>query len=350
MGELVSLRHYLDNWAGDDTVRQGVAQAIKGITAGGHAISELISAGPLAGSLGEIIGENFGGDQQKALDLRSHDLMVEMLSESPVAWLGSEEADAPVPINPETGTIVVAMDPLDGSSNIETNVSVGTIFSILPVGPDSDRGPLTDLLRPGTEALAAGFIVYGPRTALVLSVGEGTQIFTHDHNSAKFFLTNADVRIPDNNREYAINASNYRFWEDPIRAYIDDCVAGTEGPREGNFNMRWIASLVAEVYRILIRGGIFLYPRDKRRGFENGRLRLVYECIPIAFVVEQAGGTATDGEHRILQMKPEWLHEKSPLVLGPANKVELVARYHREPRPIADRSPLFGDNKLLSTN
>ncbi|PLX35786.1 MAG: class 1 fructose-bisphosphatase [Hyphomicrobiales bacterium] len=347
MEGMVSLKEYLDQWAGADELRKGIAQTIKGIAAGGHAISELISAGPLAGALAEVLGENIGGDAQKALDLRSHDLMLEMLADTPVAWFGSEEADDPVAIHPDTGTVVVAMDPLDGSSNIDTNVSVGTIFSILPVQPDSDRGPLTDLLQPGTEILAAGFIVYGPQTALVISLGEGTLMFTHDHNSGKFFITNDRVDIPREKKEYAINASNYRFWETPIRTYIDDCVAGVEGPREANFNMRWVASLVAEVYRIMVRGGIFLYPRDRRKGYEDGRLRLVYECNPIAFVVEHGGGHATDGEHRILEMKPTELHQRSPLVFGSVDKVDLVTRYHKEPHAIAERSPLFGNRGLL---
>ena len=347
MEQQVTLRGFLDQWAGDDSLKQDVIQAIRGITGGGHFIAELIAAGPLAGDLGGIRGENIGGDAQKELDIRSHDLMVRALTEAPVAWLGSEEADGPVPIHPETGTLVVAMDPLDGSSNIDTNVTIGTIFSILPVQAGSDRGPLTDLLQPGTAILAAGCIIYGPRTALLLSVGEGTHIFILDRKTDQFVLTNPRIKIPENHREYAINASNYRFWEPAIRGYIDDLVAGDEGPREVNFNMRWIASLVAETYRIMVRGGIFLYPRDSRKGYANGRLRMVYECLPIAFLVEQAGGGASDGEKRLLDMTPTSLHQRSPLVFGAVEKVDLVARYHREPHKIAERSPLFGNRGLL---
>jgi fructose-1,6-bisphosphatase I len=203
-------------------------------------------------------------------------------------------------------------------------------------------------LRPGTAQLAAGFVVYGPQTALVLTLRAGTHVFTLDRRTNTFVLTRADVRIPAGRREYAINASNYRHWDEPVRAYVDDCIAGADGPRGTDFNMRWIASLVAEAFRILARGGIFLYPSDARPGYERGWLRLVYEANPLALVVEEAGGAATDGENRILEISPTALHQRVPLVFGCRHKVERVAEYYagRLPSP-GERSPLFGRRGLF---
>ncbi len=243
--------------------------------------------------------------------------------------------------------LAVAMDPLDGSSNIDANVSIGTIFSLLPRATAGNGASEAAVLQAGTNQLAAGMVVYGPQTALVLTLGQGTHIFTLERTTSTFVLTRADVRIPVGTREYAINASNYRHWEEPVRAYIDDCIAGAEGPRGENFNMRWIASLVAEAYRIFARGGIFLYPRDARRGYRSGRLRLVYEANPIAFLVEQADGAASDGERRILGIHPRELHERVPLVFGARDKVERVARYHANPHSIGERSPLFARRGLF---
>ena len=348
MTKLVDLEEHLGQWAGKNETRQGVARTISAIAEAGTTIAGLIADGPLAGALGSEIGENTDGDAQKELDVRSHDILIDALRVAPVLYVGSEEAEEPVSVN-ANGTLVVATDPLDGSSNIDTNVSIGTIFSILPVQPESDGRPLTDLLQPGANQLAAGLIVYGPQTSLVLTVGEGTDIFTLDRKTSRFIRTIEKVLIPANKREYAINASNYRFWDEPVRAYIDDCIAGTDGPRASDFNMRWIASLVAEVYRILARGGVFLYPRDSRKGYQNGRLRLVYEANPVAFLIEQAGGMATDAENRILDITPSDLHQRVPLIFGASEKIERVRRYHNEPHNMADRSPLFGYRGLLRT-
>ncbi|MBB4303075.1 fructose-1,6-bisphosphatase I [Rhodobium orientis] len=347
MTTFIGLEEHLKTWAGADETRRGIAQTIVSIAGNGIAIAELIAAGPLAGTLGASLGENADGDTQKELDVRAHEMIAAGLKETPVAYMGSEEAEEPVAINPDTGTLVVAIDPLDGSSNIDTNVSVGTIFSILPVQPGSDRTPLGDFLQPGTAQLAAGIIVYGPQTSLVLTVGAGTQIYILDRANRRFLLVREKVEIPLDKPEYAINASNYRFWDEPVRAYIDDCIAGEEGPRATNFNMRWIASLVAEVYRILARGGIFLYPRDSRKGYQRGRLRLVYEANPVAFIVEQAGGGATDGTARIMELKPGELHERVPLIFGARPKIERVIRYHTEPHSFVDRAPLFGKRGLF---
>lgn len=342
MDKFVDLGKYLEGWAGADANRQGIARAIEAFANAGKTVSAVITAGELAGALAAVRGENTDGDAQKELDVRAHEMICEGLRAAPVAFVGSEEAKDPVALN-AGGTLVVNMDPLDGSSNIDTNVSVGTIFSILP-GSSAE-----DLLQEGSKQLAAGFVIYGPQTVLVLSVGEGTHAFTLDPTTGQFRLTREDIKIPRDKKEYAINASNYRFWDEAVRAYIDDCIAGEEGPRAGNFNMRWIASLVAEVYRILTRGGVFLYPRDERKGYQYGRLRLVYEANPIAFLVEHAGGLATDGEFRILDKKPHDLHQRTPLVFGSDDKVELIERYHTAPSHIADRSPLFAKRGLLRT-
>ncbi len=202
-------------------------------------------------------------------------------------------------------------------------------------------------MQPGTAQLAAGFIIYGPQTAFALTVGDGTRIFTLDRGTRQFILTRPAVQIPEGRREYAINASNYRHWNAAVREYVDDLVAGESGPRGQNFNMRWIASLVAEAYRVLVRGGIFLYPRDSRPDYRAGRLRLVYEAFPIAFLVEQAGGAATDGERRILDLIPESLHCRTPLIFGSADKVARVTRYHAAPPSIVGESPLFAKRGLF---
>lgn len=344
MGDFPSLGRRLDAWARDDGSRGAIAEVVQAIADTAVTLSEIIAQGPLAGALGAVVGDNVDGDAQKALDVRANDLFLEALRHAPVAVFGSEENERPVVLKHDA-PLAVAIDPLDGSSNIDTNVSIGTIFSILPV--TAGESPELALLQPGANQLAAGFVIYGPLTALVLTLGQGTQIFTLDRKTGGFVLTRTDVQIPAGKAEYAINASNYRHWDEPVRLYIDDCLSGAEGPRGRNFNMRWIASLVAEVFRILSRGGIFLYPRDDRPGYQHGRLRLVYEANPIAFVVEQAGGAATDGEHRVLDIAPQQLHQRVPLVFGARDKVERVARYHKEPHAIAERSPLFGRRGLF---
>jgi fructose-1,6-bisphosphatase I len=346
MSEFRGLRQHLRDWSGDNDARAAVAETVACIAATAAQVSTLVAQGPLAGALHAIVGENVGGDQQKELDVRADALFLAGLEDAPVAAYGSEEHTAAVALR-EGAPLAVAIDPLDGSSNIDTNVSIGTIFSILPA-PGGDKQPADAAFRqPGRNQLAAGFVIYGPQTALVLTLGQGSHIFTLDRNSGDFLLTRADIRIPTGKREYAINASNYRHWEEPVKAYVDDCISGAEGPRGENFNMRWIASLVAEAFRIFARGGIFLYPRDDRPGYQHGRLRLVYEANPIAFLAEQAGGAATDGEHRILDLVPDDLHQRVPLVFGSRDKVEVVARYHSDPHSIGARSPLFGRRGLF---
>ena len=269
-----------------------------------------------ATSLDEAAGAvNADGDTQKKLDVIADDIVLEALAGTGVASYLSEERDAAVPVDPE-GAMIVACDPLDGSSNIGVNVSVGTIFSLLPASGGK--------LQSGRSQLAAGFFVYGPQTTLLLTVGNGTASFRMDDDGG-FRLLEELVTIPQTAREFAINASNRRHWPAPITRYVDGCLAGADGPRGKDFNMRWVASLVAETWRIISRGGVFLYPSDARKGYESGRLRLVYEAAPVAMLVEQTGGRATDGAADILDIVPQTLHQRVPLVFGAVEEVAAVA-------------------------
>jgi fructose-1,6-bisphosphatase I len=219
-------------------------------------------------------------------------------------------------------------DPLDGSSNIEVNVSIGTIFSVLKKVSNNTAVTEHDFLQPGTQQVAAGYCVYGPQTTLVLTVGDGVAMFTLDREQGSFVLTQENVKIPDDTKEFAINMSNMRHWDAPVKRYVDECLAGKEGPRGKDFNMRWIASMVADVHRILTRGGIFMYPWDKREPDKPGKLRLMYEANPMGWLVEQAGGAATNGQQRILEVQPTQLHQRVSVILGSKNEVERVTRYH----------------------
>jgi fructose-1,6-bisphosphatase I len=254
--------------------------------------------------------------------------------------------DAPLPLAPGA-PIIVALDPLDGSSNIETNVSVGTIFSLLVTPSGSAGAEPAAFLRPGREQIAAGYVLYGPQTALVLTLGAGTDIFTLDQVTGAYLRSQAQARVPPQAREFAINASNYRHWDVPVRTWFHDCLAGADGLRGENFNMRWIASMVAEAHRILVRGGVYLYPGDARQGYRSGRLRLLYEANPIAFLMEQAGGAASNGREPILDRVPRMLHERVPLIFGARAEVERIERYHGARHADAERSPLFGRRGLF---
>ena len=298
----------------------------------------------MAGELGAEQGDNTDGDTQKALDLIANDLIIESIQTAPVACLVSEELEEPFPIQ-DGASLFVATDPLDGSSNIDTNLSVGTIFSILPASKENEG--CRCLLQPGTAQLAAGYAIYGPQTAMVLTVGDGTVIFTLDPRTLEFRLTSLAIAIRPDTTEFAINSSNSRQWDGHIKAYVDDCLTGEEGPHGSNYNMRWIASLVAECHRILSRGGIFLYPGDIRKGYAEGRLRLVYECNPIAFLVEQAGGMASTGLQRVMEIQPKNLHERAPMIFGSLHEVELVEQYYADLNPYHERPQLFGNRSLL---
>jgi fructose-1,6-bisphosphatase I / sedoheptulose-1,7-bisphosphatase len=267
------------------------------------------------------------------------------------AGMVSEELAEPyaVPGEYQRGRYLLVFDPLDGSSNTDVNVSVGTIFSVLrheePAPPGGDH-----YLQPGERQVAAGYAIYGPATMLVLTVGKGTHGFTLDREIGNFILTHPDLTIPADTSEFAINTSNARFWEPPVHRYVSECQAGKSGIRSRDFNMRWIASLVAEVHRILMRGGVFMYPRDTRDKSRPGRLRLLYEASPISFLVEQAGGRASTGSQRLMEVRPQTLHQRIPLILGSRHEVERIERYHAEHLSGTDRpftSPLFNERSLF---
>ncbi len=287
------------------------------------------------GALGEVLGsadtENVQGEVQKKLDIIANEVLIEANEwGGHLAAMASEEMDGIylVPNRYPQGEYLLLFDPLDGSSNIDVNVSIGTIFSVLKK-PDGDRGVEEgDFLQPGTQQVAAGYCIYGPQTTLVLTVGDGVAMFTLDREQGSFVLTEENIRIPEDTKEFAINMSNMRHWDEPVKRYIDECLQGKEGPRGKDFNMRWIASMVADVHRILTRGGIFMYPWDKREPDKPGKLRLMYEANPMAFLVEQAGGLATNGRQRILDLNPTKLHERVSVVLGSKNEVQRVTDLH----------------------
>jgi len=296
-------------------------------------IADLVNKGDLVGVLGATDSENVQGEQQKKLDVISNDLMIEALQDNGhIAGLASEEMDAihHLPDQALRGNYLVLCDPLDGSSNIDVNVSVGTIFSVLKA-PDDVRNPgEEDFLKPGTEQVAAGYCLYGPATILVLTTGDGVSMFTLNRDFGEFLLTKENVTIPEQTAEFAINMSYRRHWDPPVERYIAECLAGQDGVRGKNFNMRWVASMVADVHRLLTRGGIFMYPCDaKIRASGNaGKLRLMYEANPMAMIVEQAGGAATTGYQRILEVEPEDIHQRVPVILGSRAEVERVVEYH----------------------
>jgi fructose-1,6-bisphosphatase I len=337
---------HLTNWASDDATRVAIAATVCALASVCRSISQLVGAGALAGALGATRGDHGGGDLQKELDVIAHDMLVAGLRNAPVATIASEELEEPIVLEPEA-PLLVAFDPLDGSSNIDTNVSIGTIFSILPAPPRGAPLDASAFMQPGVQQLAAGYALYGPQTAFVITVGSGTHVFTLDRNGWQFYLTQEHVRVPTRTREFAINASNHRHWDEPIRIYVEDCLKGTEGPRGEDFNMRWTASMVAEAHRVLARGGIYMYPGDLRDGYRHGRLRLIYEANPIAWLIEQAGGRASTGIERILDIKPVAIHQRVPLLFGSRDEVARLDRYHLDPHPIGERSPLFGRRGLF---
>ena len=303
-----------------------VARACKGI-----ALS--VNKGALGGVLGSATSENVQGEVQKKLDIIANEVLIEANEwGGHLAAMASEEMESihVVPNRYPKGEYLLMFDPLDGSSNIDVNVSIGTIFSVLKK-PEGERGITTeDFLQAGSQQVAAGYCVYGPQTTLVLTVGSGVSMFTLDREQGSFVLTHENVQIPEDTQEFAINMSNMRHWAPPMRQYIDECLQGAEGPRGKNFNMRWIASMVADVHRILTRGGVFMYPWDKREPNKPGKLRLMYEGNPMAMLIEQAGGAATNGHQRILDIVPTGLHQRVSVMLGSKNEVERVTRYHRE--------------------
>ncbi len=323
------------------------------------AIARAVAMGELGGMYGDQAAEggksiNVQGETQKKLDVLSNDLFIRMNEwAGHLAGMASEEMDDPyqIPTNFPRGKYMLVFDPLDGSSNIDVNVSVGSIFSILRAPQDViDSGrdvTEKDFLQPGQQQVAAGYALYGPTTMLVLTVGNGAAGFTLDPNLGEFMLTHPKLQVPADTQEFAINASNSRFWEAPIKRYVDECLAGKSGARGKDFNMRWIASMVAEAHRILMRGGVFMYPRDNKDPSKAGRLRLLYEANPIGMVMEQAGGRASTGREPMLSVKPDGLHQRIGLVFGSKNEVERIERYHSEPAESENDNPLFAERSLF---
>ena len=323
------------------------------------AIARIVAFGELGDSFAQAPkpagGDvNVQGEVQKPLDVLSNEIFIRMNEWSGhLGGMASEEMDTPrqIPREHQRGKYLLVFDPLDGSSNIDVNVSVGSIFSILRAPQevvDSGRDVTeADFLQPGATQVAAGYALYGPTTMLVLTVGNGVAGFTLNPNLGEFVLTHPNLQVPVDTQEFAINSSNARFWEPPIKRYVDECLAGKTGARGKDFNMRWIASMVAEAHRILMRGGVFMYPRDTKDANKPGRLRLLYEANPIGFVMEQAGGRASTGRQAVLGVPPTGLHQRVGLVFGSKNEVERIERYHREPPPKELSNPLFAERGLF---
>ncbi len=298
-------------------------------------ISNLVNKGELVGVLGSAGSENVQGETQKKLDIISNEVFLKSNEwAGHLSAMASEEMEGiyPIPEQYPRGKYMVVFDPLDGSSNIDVNVSVGTIFSILCC-PGEGQNPTEEaFLQPGTRQVAAGYALYGPSTMLVITSGNGVNGFTLDQDIGEFILTHRNMTIPADTQEFAINASNLRHWEQPVQQYVEECLSGSDGPRHKDFNMRWIASMVAEVHRILTRGGIFMYPMDEKMRADGveGKLRLLYEANPMSMIIEQAGGRSITGRERIMELKPKSLHQRVPVILGSRNEVERLMRYHEE--------------------
>ena len=335
MPQKVSLTRYLvEKQRQDGHIPPSLRLLLEVVARACKSISQAVNKGALGGVLGTAGSENVQGEVQKKLDIIANEVLIEANEwGGHLAAMASEEMDSiyVVPNRYPQGEYLLLFDPLDGSSNIDVNVSIGTIFSVLKK-PDATRAGTTieekDFLQAGNKQVAAGYCVYGPQTTLVLTVGDGVAMFTLDREQGSFVLTEENLQIPADTKEFAINMSNMRHWDEPVKRYIDECLQGKEGSRGKDFNMRWVASMVADVHRILTRGGIFMYPWDKREPDKAGKLRLMYEANPMSWLVEQAGGAATNGTQRILDIQPGKLHERVSVMLGSRNEVERVTAYH----------------------
>ena len=333
MANKISLTRYLVEQQRVDGLIPGQLRLLLEVVARAcKSISHAVNKGALGGVLGSTESENVQGEIQKKLDIIANEVLIEANEwGGHLAGMASEEMDGiyVVPNRYPKGEYLLLFDPLDGSSNIDVNVSIGTIFSVLKM-PEDDRGvDEGDFLQKGSQQVAAGYCVYGPSTMLVLTTGNGTHAFTLDREQGAFVMTQRDMRIPEETKEFAINMSNQRHWEAPMQAYVTDLLAGREGPRGKDFNMRWIASMVADVHRILTRGGIFIYPWDRKDPGKAGKLRLMYEANPMGMLVEQAGGAASTGREDILSLRPTQLHQRVPVFLGSKKEVEAAVGYHR---------------------
>ena len=320
----LNLSQFLEQQTGNLTPE--LAQVISTIAATCQTIDQALQKGALAGVLGSAQHENVQGEEQKKLDVISNDYLIDALKVHPqVGGLASEELDEFTPAQ-ENGKYLVLFDPLDGSSNIDINMCVGTIFSILPAKNAVTQAE--DFMQAGNQQVAAGYVLYGPSTMLALTVGTGTVFFTFDPETQQFLLTSENIQVAADTKEYAINSSNQRHWENPVKRYIEELLAGKTGPREKDFNMRWVACMVGDIHRILCRSGIFMYPYDLKDPKKAGRLRLMYEANPMSMLIEQAGGASTTGGVRILDIEPTDLHQRVPVIIGSKNEVDLVTGYH----------------------
>lgn len=320
----LNLSQFLEQQTGNLTPE--LAQVISTIAATCQTIDQALQKGALAGVLGSAQHENVQGEEQKKLDVISNDYLIDALKGHPqVGGLASEELDEFTPAQ-ENGKYLVLFDPLDGSSNIDINMCVGTIFSILPAKNAVTQAE--DFMQAGNQQVAAGYVLYGPSTMLALTVGAGTVFFTFDPETQQFLLTSENIQVAADTKEYAINSSNQRHWENPVKRYIEELLAGKTGPREKDFNMRWVACMVGDIHRILCRSGIFMYPYDLKDPKKAGRLRLMYEANPMSMLIEQAGGASTTGRVRILDIEPTDLHQRVPVIIGSKNEVDLVTGYH----------------------
>lgn len=320
----LNLSQFLEQQTGNLTPE--LAQVISTIAATCQTIDQALQKGALAGVLGSAQHENVQGEEQKKLDVISNDYLIDALKIHPqVGGLASEELDEFTPAQ-ENGKYLVLFDPLDGSSNIDINMCVGTIFSILPAKNAVTKAE--DFMQAGNQQVAAGYVLYGPSTMLALTVGAGTIFFTFDPETQQFLLTSENIQVAADTKEYAINSSNQRHWENPVKRYIEELLAGKTGPREKDFNMRWVACMVGDIHRILCRSGIFMYPYDLKDPKKAGRLRLMYEANPMSMLIEQAGGASTTGRVRILDIEPTDLHQRVPVIIGSKNEVDLVTGYH----------------------
>ena len=332
MSHHISLTRYLVERQREDGLSPGNLRLLLEVVARAcKSISHAVNKGALGGVLGTADTENVQGEVQKKLDIIANEVLIEANEwGGHLAGMASEEMDTilSVPNRYPAGEYLLLFDPLDGSSNIDVNVSIGTIFSVLKKPEGGAEVGEQEFLQPGRQQVAAGYCIYGPQTTLVLTVGKGVAMFTLDREQGSFVLVQEHVQIPPDTQEFAINMSNMRHWDAPVKRYIDECLAGKEGPRGKNFNMRWIASMVADVHRILTRGGVFMYPWDKREPHKPGKLRLMYEANPMGWLVEQAGGAATNGRERILDIAPTELHQRVSVILGSKNEVERVTGYH----------------------
>jgi fructose-1,6-bisphosphatase I len=331
MSKISLTRYLVEKQRVDGHIPSQLRLLIEVVARACKSISQSVNKGALGGVLGTAGSENVQGEVQKKLDIIANEVLIEANEwGGHLAAMASEEMDSiyAVPNRYPQGEYLLLFDPLDGSSNIDVNVSIGTIFSVLKKPEGAPGVSEKDFLQCGSKQVAAGYCIYGPQTTLVLTVGDGVSIFTLDREQGSFVLVQEDVKIPEDTKEFAINMSNMRHWDTPVRRYIDECLAGAEGPRGKDFNMRWVASMVADVHRILTRGGIFMYPWDKREPEKPGKLRLMYEANPMGWLVEQAGGAATNGKQRILDIQPAKLHERVSVILGSKNEVERVTSYH----------------------